>query len=401
MAHTHLVIDTDVHYKIDGITRTIVNVNETKRMLVQNDHNSERLTFEVPRYVDGHDLTECNIVQVHYANADTYEEKLSSGVYEVDDLHVKGESGDDANIVILSWLVSGNATKYVGTLNFIIRFSCVVDGFVEYAWNTTIFKGITILEGIYNSDVIVEQYPDVLASWGQRISELEDSSLLLDTTLSVAGAAADAAVTGNTIRVIEKDIADLKYVEIDVTSVSNNVGNVEQGRIIDEVTVNWTLNKEPVSQSVIVQDITTNVEVSERSTTLKNLQLVGDTSMTVKVVDERNKIATKTTNIKFLNGVYYGVLEAGTEIDSAVILGLSKKLQTGKAINFTVAPNNARPVYALPTRYGVPVFRIGGFEYEWKNVASFEFVNAYGYTENYDVWMHGQNVTGSITINVT
>ena len=56
MSHNHNVIDTDAHYKIDGITRTIVNIDETKRELVQNDHNSERFTFEIPRYVDGHDF---------------------------------------------------------------------------------------------------------------------------------------------------------------------------------------------------------------------------------------------------------------------------------------------------------------------------------------------------------
>ena len=49
MAHVHTVSDMDIHYKIDGVTRRIVNIDETKRMLVQNDHNSERLTFEIPR----------------------------------------------------------------------------------------------------------------------------------------------------------------------------------------------------------------------------------------------------------------------------------------------------------------------------------------------------------------
>lgn len=199
MAHIHSVKDTDVHYKIDGITRTIVNVNETKRMLVQNDHNSERLTFEVPRYVDGHDLTTCNVVQIHYLNYDTYEENASSGVYEVDDLGIKGVTGDDASVVILTWLVSGNATKYIGTLNFIIRFSCVTDGVIEYAWNTTIFKGIQILEGIYNSNQVIEENYDILNQWKQELIAAGVDALTLDKTLLVEGEAADARAVGDAI----------------------------------------------------------------------------------------------------------------------------------------------------------------------------------------------------------
>lgn len=203
MAHIHSVKDTDVHYKIDGITRTIVNVNETKRMLVQNDHNSERLTFEVPRYVDGHDLTTCNVVQVHYLNTDTYEEKGSSGVYEVDDLGIKE---NDENTVILTWLVSGNATKYIGTLNFIIRFSCVTNGNIDYAWNTTIFKGIAILEGLYNSDEVVEENYDILMQWKQELIAAGVDALVLDSTLMVEGEAADARATGDAIRELAKKI---------------------------------------------------------------------------------------------------------------------------------------------------------------------------------------------------
>ena len=168
MAHNHVVVDTDVHYKIDGITRSVTNVNETKRELVQNDHNSERFTFEIPRYVDGHDFSECNSVQVHYATFDEFEEMKGSGVYNVDDLHV---SSEDENTVLLSWLISGNATSTAGTLNFSIRFACVNDGIVEYAWNTTVFKGISILEAVNNLDGVIEDYSDIIYQLERELKE--------------------------------------------------------------------------------------------------------------------------------------------------------------------------------------------------------------------------------------
>ncbi len=172
MSHIHEVIDTDVHYKIDGVSRTIANIDETKRMLVQHDHNSERLTFEIPRFVDGHDFSECNVVEVHYRNEDKYGKEYSIGVYPVTDLGVK--QGNE-EMVILTWLVSGNATKYVGTLNFIIRFSCVTDNHVDYSWNTTLFSGISILEGLFNSEQLVEFYPDIIAEMQSIIKDIREN----------------------------------------------------------------------------------------------------------------------------------------------------------------------------------------------------------------------------------
>lgn len=187
MSHIHSVIDTDVHYKIDGITRTVVNIDETKRELVQGDHNSERFTFEIPRYVDGHDFLKCNVVQVHYENVDTYEKNVSKDIYNVDDLHIKS---DDDKTIVLSWLIHGNATKYVGSLNFVIRFSCVTDGQVDYAWNTTEFKGISILKGLYNSETVNEQHSDAIANLVERIINLEGKapdSAIGDLTWSDVG----------------------------------------------------------------------------------------------------------------------------------------------------------------------------------------------------------------------
>lgn len=170
--HIHNVVDTDIHYKIDGITRTITNINETKRELVQNDHNSEQFTFEIPRFVDSHDFTDCNVVQVHYVNIDKFNKVQGYGIYTVDDLGVKA---DDENTVVLTWLISNNATKCAGKLNFSIRFSCINNGIVEYAWHTTEFSGITILPSLYNSEYIVEQDPDVIADLTSRVERLEKS----------------------------------------------------------------------------------------------------------------------------------------------------------------------------------------------------------------------------------
>lgn len=171
MAHIHQVYDTDAHFKIDGVTRAVKNASQTKTMLVQHDHNSERFTFEVPRYIDGHDMATCNVVQVHYTNIDSKnKENQYSGVYEVDDLQLSPASTD---VVILSWLISGNATQYVGSLNFSVRFVCSSSGKVDYEWNTVTHSGVSVSACIHNSEAIITEYPDILLQHEVRISALE------------------------------------------------------------------------------------------------------------------------------------------------------------------------------------------------------------------------------------
>lgn len=171
MAHIHEVIDTDVHYKIDGITRAITNIDETKRTLAQNDHNSERLTFEIPRYIDGHDLTTCNRVEIHYINIDSTGKESNPGVYEVKDL---GVLSDDENSVIFTWLITREVTKFAGTVNFIISFQCVNEAIIEYTWNTVIFKSLFVADGICNSQIIVEENADILEQWYKDFMDLID-----------------------------------------------------------------------------------------------------------------------------------------------------------------------------------------------------------------------------------
>ena len=168
MNHSSKIIDADKHFEIDPITRSIRNQSPTKISIIQYDHNSERFSFELPRMIEGHDMMECNRVEVHYINNGT------AGVYEVDDLAI---CEDDNAKVCCSWLLSQNATGAVGALTFLLRFACVDNaGNIEYAWNTAIFKGISVAEGLYNSETIVEQYADVLEQWKKNLGSTTEGT---------------------------------------------------------------------------------------------------------------------------------------------------------------------------------------------------------------------------------
>ena len=167
MPHTHPVIDGDGKYIIDPITRNIATPNSEKKILIQHDNNSERMTFECNRYIESHDLSLSDTIQVHYVNLSSSGRQKSNGLYEVTDLVV--DDTDDTK-VNFTWLISSDATEYEGMLEFLIKFACIDDDLVEvYSWHTNISKSIIIAPGIENSAIITSPLPDIIATWKEDI----------------------------------------------------------------------------------------------------------------------------------------------------------------------------------------------------------------------------------------
>lgn len=166
MAHEHSVVDGDKHFSINPATREIVN-DSGKFVLVQGDHRSERFTFKIPKLVDGHDMSVCDTVQVHYTNIDSATNTEADDVYETTDLQV---NPDNVEEVIFSWLISSNATQYVGKLVFSITYLCTADdGTTDYAWSTAEHDAIEVKKRRNNSEAVVSEYSDVLEQWRQEL----------------------------------------------------------------------------------------------------------------------------------------------------------------------------------------------------------------------------------------
>ena len=166
MAHQHPVKDTDLHFVIDPVTRVVKN-NSGKIVIMQHDHQSEILTFELPRYIDTHDMSLSNTVRVHYINIGTSSKYTPvSGVYEVNDLQV---DANNENLVTCSWTLTNNTTQLEGTLNFIIRFSCLTGDTIDYSWSTAIYSGIIVAKTIDSSDYVMTAIPDILEQWKESL----------------------------------------------------------------------------------------------------------------------------------------------------------------------------------------------------------------------------------------
>ena len=162
MAHIHNVYDTDTRFEVDPVTRTVKNHSSKKTTLMQHDHNSERFTFVLPRRIEGPDMSLCNEAEVHYLNISADKKDQRKGRFTMTDLQV---SPDDPEKVVCSWLISENATQLVGALTFRLRFKCVENGVITYAWHTAIHKDISISDGINADETFEMDYVDIIEQW--------------------------------------------------------------------------------------------------------------------------------------------------------------------------------------------------------------------------------------------
>ena len=164
---TNRVTDSDTVFIIDPITRKIEATSD-KLQLMQYDHDSEMYTFQVPRFIEGYDVSLCNKIEILYSNIDRKTKESFDDICQITDVSV------DEELVTFEWLVSGFATRFAGSLNFLIRFAFAEeDSTYSYLWHTDIFKGITILEGMNNSEAIVKQNPDIIDALQKDVVDLQ------------------------------------------------------------------------------------------------------------------------------------------------------------------------------------------------------------------------------------
>lgn len=162
MAHNNVISDDDRYFRISE-SGDIEYLGEGEPTLTVDSHNSERYTFELPRYIEGHDMLECNSVTVHFINISSDNSSMRSlDIYKVKDLAV---ADDDNSVLLCSWLLSRKTTMYAGVLSFALRFECKSGSQVEYVWPTRTYSKINVFGTTNNSDVVVEQYTDILEEW--------------------------------------------------------------------------------------------------------------------------------------------------------------------------------------------------------------------------------------------
>lgn len=146
-------VSSEPHIVI-GSNRQITVPAALKEIAVQFDHNIETVTFDCPRYWDGHDLSTMHIY-VNYQRPDSYMDS-----YPVDNLVV---DTSDESLIHFDWTISGNVTQAKGNVTFLVCAKIAnSEGILERHWNSRPNSDLKILEGMDCVEGFAEQNPDII-----------------------------------------------------------------------------------------------------------------------------------------------------------------------------------------------------------------------------------------------
>lgn len=208
------------------------------------------------------------------------------------------------------------------------------------------------------------------------------------------------------VETLKKQMEDLMYKKIDVTSFSVSPSVVEIGSTVTAITLNWAFNKVPASANITQGGQTGSLVVAEQTGTkaFSSVSLTANTTYKITAKDERDAEVSKSVSIQFLNGVYSGVstlTDADTIVDS-VIQGLNKKLATKFTGDYTVNAGEGQYIYfAYPASMTAePQFYVGGFAGGFGLVKTFDFTNASGHKESYKVYRSTNAGLGETIVTV-
>lgn len=193
-------------------------------------------------------------------------------------------------------------------------------------------------------------------------------------------------------------IKDLQYVKIEIISFESDKKVVELGSTVTDMTFSWKINKTPSTLKLNGKVIDSKLFTYKKT----GMKYTSQQSFTLEAIDERNASVAKTIYMCFYNGVYYGTAKMPGTVDATFIKSLHKNLQNSKNKTFNVScGENVFIWYALPTRYGVPTFNVGGFDGGFQKVADIEFKNSSGYSEPYIVYKSDNSNLGTKTVTVS
>lgn len=199
-------------------------------------------------------------------------------------------------------------------------------------------------------------------------------------------------------------IDDLAYTAIAFVSASATNATNEIGSTVTETVITWSFNKEPKIQTIkFGSEVAEVLDKSIRSKTYSGKTIASNTSIVITATDERNAQASRTLNITFQPRAYWGVAQNKEIYDSADILALSESALTStRTRNINVnAGEGEHIIYAIPSNFGTPTFKINGFEGGFVKVGTINFTNASGYSQNYDVYKSVNPNLGSTQVVVS
>lgn len=163
-----------VRFNIDPVSKKISTPYKDFR-LVRDDTNSVVLSFRMPRFISGVDMSECENAKIFYKNIDLDTGEKHEDALPITDL-VIGE-GEDCDYVFFTYTIKPGATTYVGVFLIAITFRFGDD----YIWSTEPYDGIPVVDRLDTSESIKKNVPpDLLEAWKAEIIAEVTASVEVD-----------------------------------------------------------------------------------------------------------------------------------------------------------------------------------------------------------------------------
>ena len=139
MATHSTVKDTNAPFKIIPTSRQVQVPPDQKGIGAVGDHLSEKVTFEFPTTIEGHDVAKCDRKYITWKNG--------FGEMGHDELELLGTDGESVYFV---WTIRNALTVAKGLVEFSVHLECVAaDGeSIGYRWSTATCKGCEILDAV-------------------------------------------------------------------------------------------------------------------------------------------------------------------------------------------------------------------------------------------------------------
>lgn len=181
--------DTGAFFTIIPETREIKVPTSHKVIGVVGDHLAEQLTFELPRFIDGHDIEGCTRRYISWLNVNG-----EPGNDQLEELKVPPE-GAKEGMIYLTWTIRNLLAVSKGVVQFSLHFECLdADGAtVRYHWGTAVCKNCEILDsvnhaiGVYSAmwvagdTLVISDYTPVT----DGVLDLQTPGIVPDGTLEI------------------------------------------------------------------------------------------------------------------------------------------------------------------------------------------------------------------------
>ena len=159
--------DTEPHIVISH-DRYITVPSELEKIGVQYDHNIETVTFDCPRYWDGHDLSTMKIF-INYMRKDGVPGSYLAQNVSIDE--------SDETIMHFTWTLSDQATMVKGSLSFLVCAKRTdAEGNLENHWNSELNDEMYISEGLECDETIITSHPDIFTQLLEQMDAYEEAA---------------------------------------------------------------------------------------------------------------------------------------------------------------------------------------------------------------------------------